>query len=347
MRIIPKLGWGRRRRLRRLYRREKSGLVKVRLLVICRLAEGQSSVDIERSGICVRSTVSHVGTRFRYLGELGLEDGRRFNGRNKLNEEVLERLATLITGVPQHHGWSRTNWTRELLALQLWRDTGVRLSQATLSRCLRRIGARWGRPKLYVGCPWSRKRRLARLAAIRVLLTTLPAGEVALYEDEVDIHLNPRTGPDWMLRGHQKRVRTPGNNRKRFLAGAMNRATGRLVWVDGERKRSQLFIDLLAAVAKRYRRAKRIHLIVDNYSIHTSRMTRQALATYGGRIELHFLPPFCPEENPIEKLWRDMHANVTRNHRCGHIGELMREVHRYLRSADPYPGSKPSLRRAA
>ena len=108
-----------------------------------------------------------------------------------------------------------------------------------------------------------------------------------------------------------------------------------------------MFIDLLAAAAKRYRRARRIHLIVDNYSIHASRVTRQALAEYNGRIELHFLPPFCPEENPIERLWRDVHANVTRNHRCGDITELMREVHRYLKAADPYPGSKPSLRRAA
>ncbi len=347
LRIIPKLSWDRRRRLRRLYRREKNGLVRVRILVIRRLAEGDSSVELERSGLCVRSTVSHVGTRFRYLGELGLEDGRRWNGRSKLNEAVLMRLSELISSHPQQFGWGRTTWTRELLVRQLKRDTGVRISLATLGASLRRMGARWGRPKLFVGCPWSRKLREKRLLQIRRLLERLPANEVALYEDEVDIHLNPRSGPDWMLPGVQKRVRTPGNNKKRFLAGALNMSSGTIVCVEGERKRSQLFIDLLAAVRKRYPRSKRIHLIVDNYSIHSSRVTRAAVEGYGGRIALHFLPPFSPDNNPIEGLWRDLHANVTRNHRCATIDELMKEVRRYLRAAQPYPGAKPSLRRAA
>jgi hypothetical protein len=39
-------------------------------------------------------------------------------------------------------------------------------------------------------------------------------GTVAVYEDEVDIHLNPKIGPDWMTRGQQKEVMTPGKNEK-------------------------------------------------------------------------------------------------------------------------------------
>ena len=124
-------------------------------------------------------------------------------------------------------------------------------------------------------------------------------------------------------------------------------SSGVIVWAEGERKRSQLFIDLLAAVRKRYPRAEKIHLIVDNYSIHSSRVTQAALESHGGRIVLHFLPPFSPDDNPIEGLWRNLHANVTRNHRCSTIEELMKEVRRFLRAAQPYPGSKPSLRKAA
>ena len=29
---------------------------------------------------------------------------------------------------------------------------------------------------------------------------------------------------------------------------------------------------------------------------------------------LHFLPPYCPDHNRIERLWKDLHDNVTRNH---------------------------------
>ena len=51
----------------------------------------------------------------------------------------------------------------------------------------------------------------------------------------------------------------------------------------------------------------------------------------GRRIRLHFLPPYCPDHNKIERTWQDLHANVTRNHRCSTMTELMRDVRNYLR----------------
>ena len=49
------------------------------------------------------------------------------------------------------------------------------------------------------------------------------------------------------------------------------------------------------------------------------------------RSRLHFLPPHCPSFNPIERVWLDLHAEVTRNHRCRTIDELMIEVKYYLK----------------
>ena len=58
---------------------------------------------------------------------------------------------------------------------------------------------------------------------------------------------------------------------------------------------------------------------------------------FGGRIVLHFLPPYSPNHNRIERLWRELHANVTRNHRCRTLSELLRNVERFLRRY-PRPG---------
>ena len=61
--------------------------------------------------------------------------------------------------------------------------------------------------------------------------------------------------------------------------------------------------------------------------IHSSRQTRAFVEGLQGRIVLHFLPPYCPNDNRIERsLWREVHANITRNHRCETIDELVREV---------------------
>lgn len=75
-------------------------------------------------------------------------------------------------------------------------------------------------------------------------------------------------------------------------------------------------------------------MILDNYRIHSSQQVQLALPNMGGRMELHFLPPYCPDDNRIERVWRDLHANVTRNHRCRTMGQLMKEARAYLRRRD-------------
>ena len=104
-----------------------------------------------------------------------------------------------------------------------------------MCRLLRQLGVRLNRPKPTVNCPWPSARRTRRLRAIQRLIDNLPAGEVVLYLDEVDIHLNPKIGPEWTPAGKRKYVRTPGCNEKRYLAGALNPKTGKLTWVEGER----------------------------------------------------------------------------------------------------------------
>jgi transposase len=108
--------------------------------------------------------------------------------------------------------------------------------------------------------------------------------------------------------------------------------TRRVVWVQGERKTSALFLDLLDKLLETYPKAKVIHVVLDNYRIHKSEIVDAALGGYlRGRIELHFLPPYSPDHNRIERVWQDLHANVTRNHTCPDIISLMGEVRYYLR----------------
>jgi transposase len=330
MGIVIAMNRARKRAWRRRTRCCRDADERQRYRIIGLLADGQRAGAVaERLG-CARATVVRVAQRYRAEGEAGLVDHRRFNGTAKVSAAVLRRLRTLVGGSPQRYGWRRPTWTQELLRRQLRQDTGVDLSRTTLGRLLRRIRARRGRPRPLVRCPWPAARRDARLTELRALAARPPIGGVVLYEDEVDIHLNPKLGPDWMLRGQQKPVITPGKNVKRYVAGALNVETGRLLWVTGERKTSDLFLALLRHLLDQYPAAATIHLVLDNYGIHASRAVQAALGTWAGRVRLHFLPPYCPAENRIERLWLDLHAAVTRNHRCATIADLLAEVDAFL-----------------
>jgi len=299
--------------------------------MIINVIHGRSSRQTAEVLKVHHTTVGRVVDRFRRYGEAGLQDGRADNGDDKLNEDYLQRLHTIVSLSPELYGWRRPTWTRELLIATMVRLTGVRIHVTTMSRALARIQARRGRPKPTVGCPWHPAAKTRRLRQLQSLIATLPRRERVFYEDEVDIHLNPKIGLDWMVSGQQKEVPTPGKNEKRYLAGALDVRTGVVIWVQGERKTSYLFLDLLDKLRKTYPHAGRLHLILDNYRIHSSTIVHAALGGYlAGKVELHFLPPYCPDHNKIERVWKDLHANVTRNHRCRGMAHLMQEVHYYL-----------------
>jgi len=327
-----RIAWPLRRQwnfLKRLRRLKDAGLYR-RYMIVHHSLAGAGPTAVARMVGCSRSTVGQVWKRFCREGEAGLVDRREDNGQVKVDEEFLARLRELVHGTPPDFGWRRPTWTRGLLVEQMVRDTGLRVSLATMSRALRAIGARRGRPRPVVRCPWSNWRRNRRLRAIRHLLAHLPADEVAVWADEADINLNPKIGLDWMLRGEQKEVVTPGQNVKRYVAGALDDRTGRLIWVFGERKTSALFTGLLWRLREEYPWARVIHVIADNARLHTSLYTRETVAGMEGRIVLHFLPPYCPNDNRIERVWEDLHNEVTRNHQCTTIEDLMRDVYYFL-----------------
>jgi len=114
--------------------------------------------------------------------------------------------------------------------------------------------------------------------------------------------------------------------------GAGDAYAGGETRVEGTRKTSYLFLDLLDRLVRAYPQARCLHVILDNYRIHSSDIAHAALAGYlAAKVELHFLPPYCPDDNAIERVWQDLHANVTRNPRCTGMSALMEQVRYYLR----------------
>ena len=321
-----------RRRLLRAARKSKDSDTRVRYMIVIHTAAGKSQSQIAQALGCCPATVKRVRTRWREAGEAGLIDRREDNSAAaKADEAYAGQLLEVLAGSPQDYGHRRPTWTQELLIAVMVALGYPRISPTTMSRLLRRLGCRRGMPKPTVACPWTKRARNRRIRMIRQLVESLPPEEAAVWEDEIDIHLNPKIGPDWMLPGVQRRVSTPGKNIKRYIAGAMDAQTDRLVWIAAAKKNSGLFIELLRKLLREYADRKVIHVILDNFCIHSSRQTQAWLAEHGQRLRLHFLPPYCPDDNRIERCaWRELHANVTRNHRCESIEQLMDEVAYHL-----------------
>ena len=302
-----------------------------RAQIVLALVQSKRVSDIVDVLQCSSSLVYKAAHGFLKNQEAAFADRREDNGETVITKEVKRLVWLMIAETPRKFGQRRPTWTLELLSLVMKKRAGLRISRTTLCRFLRRSGIRLRRPKPFVACPWPDRRRNERIRRLRYLLLNARPNEVWVFEDEVDIHLNPKIGSDYTLPGHRKKVLTPGVNKKHYLAGALNAFTGQLTWVEGESKDSELFVRLVFQLGRAYPDAERIHLILDNYGIHKSQMTKMVLASCEGKVRVHFLPPYCPDEDRIERVWLDLHANVTRNHECRTIDELMTEVRHWLR----------------
>jgi putative transposase len=326
-----------RKTLLDLYRYAKNPDIRRRAHILLLLAEGYTWDTIAAVLFTSSSTIARWQQRFRDAGLqslAGQPPGRRCC--------LLGYWAVLVVrwvaeSTPRSFGFLRSRWSCATAALLLATYFHLAVSRETVRRWLHQADLVWRRPR-----PLLRRQdpqRCRKLRALRRLLRDLPADEAAVFQDEVDINLNPKIGSMWMRRGQQAEVATPGDNDKRYLAGSMNWRTGTLWTTEGKQRNGALFVRHLEELRRRLRRYKKIHVICDNARFHRAAKCRQVqdyLKHWGHRIVLHYLPLYAPETNPIERVWWHLHDEITRNHNCQTIEELLDLVFRWLEAGSPF-----------
>jgi transposase len=304
------------------------------------LHEGYRVSGAARVLKAARSAIQTWRRQFEQFGEAGLISELAGRRPGTVTEAVTAHLLMLIEKSPEEYGYLRSRWTSEMLAGQLRQNLDMFIHASTVRRLLPRLGVHWNRarPTLHIRDP----KKASKMKAIRQALDSASEVEPVFYVDEVDIDLNPRIGACWTKKGQQATVPTPGKNQKRYLAGALNAKTGKLIWVEWKKKNSEIFILLLAELRKRYRRAKKITLIADNYIIHKSAMTKSFLSR-NDKFKILFQPVYHPWVNKIELVWKQLHDAITRNHKFSTMVKLMQAVHAFMSAASPFPGRNTQM----
>lgn len=309
-------------------------LLGLHILLLC--ASGRTPSEIADFLFCSRSSVYRTVAAYR-TGKMG----HRCWGAaaDTLVPPVLRSwqrsLLALLQRTPAAYGWCRTRWSCATLALQVAAARGYRVSRETIRRTRHQLDYRWKRARH--AARDDDPARVQKLARIRHLIETLSGNTALFFADELDIHLLPKLGYEWMLRGTQREVMTPGKNEKSYLAGALNHATGKLLHLVGERKDRFLFIELLKVMERACPATKftKIYVVADNYRIHTAKAV-QAWLTQHPRFEVVFLPSYCPRANPIERAFGDVHDKCTRNHKRTRIADLVSDVVWHLKRNGPW-----------
>lgn len=172
------------------------------------------------------------------------------------------------------------------------------------------------------------------------LLARLPSADLYL-QDEVAVALPPTLTRVWCRKGRrgQRRVQAPGTNEKRYGFGLVDWRGGWFDWelADG-RKAVPFCAQPRRAVARSRARGRHAIVVLDNLSIHTpkgAKLPRALLAELGEHLTLVYTPPYDPDSNRIEWLWRALRRCVTHTHQRATLAALLADAAAWATTSTP------------
>lgn len=149
------------------------------------------------------------------------------------------------------------------------------------------------------------------VAEYEVLKKELGPSDVLLFSDAVHPTQATKLSQGWILKGQDKIIPTTGARNRMNIVGSLNLSTLALVHGEYDKVDSDAMQDHFAQIKAQYATATSIHLILDRGPANFAKDTQEKAKQLG--IVLHYLPPYSPNLNPIERLWKVMNEQARNN----------------------------------
>jgi transposase len=303
--------------------------------------EGMTQAEAARVFRVHPNAVNRWIKRYREGGWAGLSErrrGRRAGEQAALTELQQQEIIALVRdSTPDQLGLAGFLWTRDAVAELISQRSGRWLARTTVGGYLRGWGFSPQRPQ---------RRALEQhpAAVRRWLAETYPAirarakreGGVVLWLDEMGVRSDAAAGRSWAPVGQTPVIKGTGRRfRVNMISAISNAGMLRFRLFVGSFS-GQVFIDFLRRLLRDCG-GRKVHLIVDGHPVHRSKLVGAWVGRHADQIELHFLPGYSPELNPVELLNHDVKANAAGRRRPRSAGELREELHGYLRRRQRQP----------
>jgi transposase len=260
-----------------------------------------------------RSWAFGVQKTLREHGEEALAGTPRPEGSKKLSTARRRELAVLIKDrTPRDFGFDEALWTRQIIGDLIFQRWSVDLSPPTVGKILREIGFTPQRPlRRAIEQDPERVARWEKEEFPEIRERAEKEGAELYFGDEAGVRNDYHSGTTWAPVGQTPVVYTTGRRASVSMLSAIS-LTGDISFeVTTGMVDSQVFINfrrkLMGDVGD-----KKTFLVLDNATYHVSKMTREFVEKTEGRLTLFFLPPYSPELNPDELVWKNVSCATRR-----------------------------------
>ena len=327
------------RRIVRL-RAAPSCLVERAGLVLSYLEAGSLRETARRCGSAV-STVRRWVERWKAKPSIeSLSDLQRTGRKRTFDLRTTVKVLSIVSQSPEEYGFSTVMWTQELLVEEL-KNQGITVSRSTVQRILARQDIDVRTVKYWLHTPRDRPNYIERRDAICDLylgMNSLPDDEIVIVFDAkpgIQILGDPKNndGHSWPRPGQPRRVefeyRRLGT---RSLVAAVSPATGEVMHFDlydkSRRFDSGETIDFLDALRFKLNEQgfRRIHLVLDNGSTHTSKATTAYFEKHAQTFTTYFTPVHASWLNLCENFFSTFSRRYLKHRRSTSVDEFVARV---------------------
>lgn len=187
---------------------------------------------------------------------------------------------------------------------------GIRYTESGMTDLLHRLGYVYKKPKLVPGKA-DAKAQQAFLEDYEKLKQARAKDDVILFMDAVHPQHNPVMASGWIKRGQDFQILTNTGRKRLNINGAIDLDGFHLTLRYDDTINADSTLKLFEQIEAAYPEAGKITVICDNARYYRSKQVKAYLQT--SRIELMFLPPYAPNLNLIERLWKFFKKNILYN----------------------------------
>lgn len=161
-----------------------------------------------------------------------------------------------------------------------------------------------------------------------------------MYHDEAALLVEASTGRIWSIIGQPHLLNQPKRKGDRVtLMGSWDVNTGEFHTTVQEKGNAETFKAHLEKLAQIYSSARKIVIVLDNARIHHAKLIREWLAEHPA-FELLFLPPYSPDYNPVENIWKQMRDKVCRSR---YYANIYHKTDKYRKWASAFDSTSLNL----
>jgi len=217
---------------------------------------------------------------------------------------------------------------------------GVDFSISGMTGWLHRWGYVYKKPKLVPGKA-DAKAQEEFISSYRELKNTKGATDPIYFMDGTHPQHNSVVAYGWIKKGTTKELKSNTGRRRLNINGAIDVENTSISVDYGMSINAQSTISLLEEIELKHTEAENIYVICDNARYYRSRKVKEYLET--SKVELKFLPPYSPNLNLIERLWKYFHKIVLYNKYYETYHEFQKACKSFFRNIKRYKKDLASL----